>query len=100
MCPCVGVCITAWCSEIGSLTSLDALELYASSDVRAPRSLHQAVCVHACACVCVCVRASLCCVYMDRVCVYVWGVELHMGWYTLWLSHSLAKIPVSFLKIS
>ena len=35
---------TAWCSEIGSLTSLDAPELHASSDVREPISLHQAVC--------------------------------------------------------
>ena len=34
---------TAWCSEIGSLTSLDAPELHASSDVREPISLHQAV---------------------------------------------------------
>ena len=34
---------TAWCSEIGSLTSLDACDSGASSDVRAPISLHQAV---------------------------------------------------------
>ena len=34
---------TAWCSEIGSLTSLDAPELHAFSDVREPISLHQAV---------------------------------------------------------
>ena len=34
---------TVWCSEIGSLTSLDAPELHASSDVREPISLHQAV---------------------------------------------------------
>ena len=33
---------TAWCSEIGSLTSLDAPELHAASDVREPISLHQA----------------------------------------------------------
>ena len=32
---------TAWCSEIGSL--MDAPELHASSDVREPISLHQAV---------------------------------------------------------
>ena len=31
------------CSEIGSLTSLDAPELHASSNVREPISLHQAV---------------------------------------------------------
>ena len=31
---------TAWCSEIGPLTSLDAPELHASSDVREPISLH------------------------------------------------------------
>ena len=37
---------TAWCSEIGSLTSLDAPELHSSSDVREPISLHQAVDVH------------------------------------------------------
>ena len=34
---------TAWCSEIGSLRSLDAPELHAYSDVREPISLHQAV---------------------------------------------------------
>ena len=34
---------TAWCSEIGSLASLDAPEVHASSDVREPISLHQAV---------------------------------------------------------
>ena len=34
---------TAWCSEIGSLASLDAPEFYASTDVREPISLHQAV---------------------------------------------------------
>ena len=34
---------TAWCSEIGSLWLLDAPELHASSDVREPISLHQAV---------------------------------------------------------
>ena len=36
---------TVWCSEIGSLTSLDApsLGLHASSDVREPISLHHAV---------------------------------------------------------
>ena len=34
---------TAWCSEIGSLTSLDAPELHASSDVREAILLHQAV---------------------------------------------------------
>ena len=34
---------TAWCSEIGSLTSQDASEFHASSDVREPISLHQAV---------------------------------------------------------
>ena len=34
---------TAWCSEIGSLTSLDACNSGASSDVRGPISLHQAV---------------------------------------------------------
>ena len=33
----------AWCHEIGSLTSLDAPELRASSDVTEPISLHQAV---------------------------------------------------------
>ena len=38
---------TAWCSEIGSLRSLDdAPELHASSDVREPISLHQAVYLH------------------------------------------------------
>ena len=37
-----GAC-AAWCSEIGSLTSLDAPEFHASSDVREPISLHQAV---------------------------------------------------------
>ena len=31
---------TAWCSELGSLTPLDASELQASSDVREPISLH------------------------------------------------------------
>ena len=34
---------TAWCSEIGSLTSLDACNSGASSDIREPISLHQAV---------------------------------------------------------
>ena len=34
---------THWCSEIGSLRSLDAPELRASSDVREPISLHQSV---------------------------------------------------------
>ena len=36
---------SAWCSEVGSLTSLHAPELHhsASSDVREPISLHQAV---------------------------------------------------------
>ena len=34
---------TAWCSEIGSLRSLDAPELHASSDVREPISQHQSV---------------------------------------------------------
>ena len=34
---------TAWCSEIGSLTSLTAPELHASSDVREPILLHQIV---------------------------------------------------------
>ena len=34
---------TAWCSEIGSLTSLNAPELHSSSDIREPISLHQAV---------------------------------------------------------
>ena len=42
----LGVSSTAWCSEIGSLTSLDAPELHASIDVREPISLHQAV--HGC----------------------------------------------------
>ena len=37
---------TAWCSETGSLTSLDACNSGASSDVREPISLHQAV--HVC----------------------------------------------------
>ena len=32
---------TVWCNEVGSLTSLDACELHASSDVREPISLHQ-----------------------------------------------------------
>ena len=36
-------CCTVWCSEIGSLTSLDACNSGASSDVREPISLHQAV---------------------------------------------------------
>ena len=35
---------TAWCSEIGSLTSLHACSLGASSDVREPISLHHSVC--------------------------------------------------------
>ena len=35
---------TAWCSEIGSLMSLDAPELHAPSDVTTNR-LHQAVCL-------------------------------------------------------
>ena len=34
---------TAWCSEIGSLTSWDACNSGASSDRRGPISLHQAV---------------------------------------------------------
>ena len=34
---------TAWCSEIGSLTSRDACNSGASSDRRGPISLHQAV---------------------------------------------------------
>ena len=34
---------TAWYSEIGSLTSLDAPEFHASSDVREPISLYSAV---------------------------------------------------------
>ena len=36
---------TAWCSEIGSLASLDAPAFHAFSDVREPISLHQAVLV-------------------------------------------------------
>ena len=36
---------TAWCSEIGSLTSLDACNSGASSDVREPISLDQTVCL-------------------------------------------------------
>ena len=40
--PEMGAC-TAWCSEIGSLTSLHACNSGASSDVREPISLHQAV---------------------------------------------------------
>ena len=39
----VGLRGTAWCSEIGCLTSLDAPELRASSDVKEPISLHKAV---------------------------------------------------------
>ena len=35
---------TAWCSEFGSLTSPDAWNAGASSDVREPISLHQTVC--------------------------------------------------------
>ena len=38
---------TAWCSEIGSLTSLDACNSGASSDVRELISLRQAVCLSA-----------------------------------------------------
>ena len=38
----VHVC-KSWCSEIGSRTSLNAPELRASSDVKEPISLHQAV---------------------------------------------------------
>ena len=38
-----GSTYTAWCKEIDSLTSPDAPECYASSDVRGPISLHQAV---------------------------------------------------------
>ena len=34
---------TAWCSEIGSLTSLDAPEFHASGDLREPILLHHAV---------------------------------------------------------
>ena len=34
---------TAWCSEIGSLASLDAPEFHAFSDIRKPISLHQAL---------------------------------------------------------
>ena len=34
---------TAWCSEIGSLTSVDACNSGASDDAREPISLHQAV---------------------------------------------------------
>ena len=37
---------TACCSKIGSLTSLDAPGLHASSDVREPSSLRQAICIH------------------------------------------------------
>ena len=37
---------TAWCSEIGSLTSLDACNSGASSDFKEPISLHQAVDLH------------------------------------------------------
>ena len=33
----------SWCSEICSLTSLDARELHASSDVKEPISLHEAI---------------------------------------------------------
>ena len=35
-----------WCSEIGSLASLDAPELHAYSDVKEPISLHHAVHTH------------------------------------------------------
>ena len=34
---------TVWCSEIGSLPSLDAPEFHASGDIREPISLHHAV---------------------------------------------------------
>ena len=37
---------TVWCSEIGSLTSLDVCNSGASSNHREPISLHQAVCAH------------------------------------------------------
>ena len=37
------VSCTAWCSEIGSLTSRDGCNSRASSDRRGPISLHQAV---------------------------------------------------------
>ena len=40
--PCKSV-NTAWCSEIGSLTPLDACNSGASSDVREPVSMHLAV---------------------------------------------------------
>ena len=36
----VVVALTAWCSEIGFLLSLNAPELHVSSDVREPISLH------------------------------------------------------------
>ena len=39
-----GATHTAWCSEIGSLTSLYACNSGVSSDRREPISLHQAVC--------------------------------------------------------
>ena len=64
VCVCVCVCVvcvclcTTGCSEIGSLTSLDAPEFHASSNVREPISLHQAVFV--CVCVCVCHNEKKC----------------------------------------
>ena len=39
----VQVVLTVWCSEIGSLTSLDACNSGACNDVREPVSLHQGV---------------------------------------------------------
>ena len=50
---------TAWCSEIGSLTSLDVRNSGVFSDVREPISLHQAVLE------CLCLQDSWQC---DRSC--------------------------------
>ena len=51
-----GLCMhTAWCSEIGSLTSLNACNSCSCNDVTEPISLHQAVCT-----VFVCLRVHAC----------------------------------------
>ena len=60
---------TARCSEIGYLTSLDAPEMYASSDVREPFSLNQTL--HLCT---------------SKSFLYVSHVPAHPPTYTLFLS--------------
>ena len=89
---------TVWCSEIGSLMTLDAPDLHAASDVRGPISLHQAVLkctwmqaqVHvqytrsmcACARLCICVFTSLWCICASQSMCFTNGNQTLYLWVT------------------